>query len=93
MKKKIIQLTIFQTVTTSDEVLFWKQFKVVVDKLKQQGFRSICQNWWRSRYSEYIEVPGNSPNKNGYEYQKRAALAWLHIWNKHKLEITSYKKS
>lgn len=88
IKNSPIQLSIFDVITEFNEDHFWNEFKVVVNKLKKDGFRSIDECWWRSRYYDHVECPNSAQNKNGFEYQNAAAINWKFIWNKHKIEIT-----
>ncbi len=80
---KDIQLTIFEPNQNFEDVI-WNEFKSKVDELHQKGFRSICYEWWRSRYYETIICPNHSKNKKGFEFEQKASNIWKFIWSSYK---------
>lgn len=86
-KRKKYQLNLFDSIEISFEETVWKEFKIIVEKLKKSGFKSISEDWWRSRYYENLVCPGHSKNKKGFQYQNKVNKTWFFIWENHKLEI------
>lgn len=85
--EKDLQLTIFEP-EQSFEDMIWDEFKKEVDTLHKKGFKSLCFEWWRSRFYETIVCPGHSRNKKGFEFEHKANKAWKFIWNRYKKYMT-----
>lgn len=83
-KPRIVQLDIFKE--NDNEKLriesdaYWQLFKPIVDKLNKTN-SSICEDWWRSRYSEML-YKGNTESKTNEEfnYRKKGMECWKFIW-------------
>lgn len=89
MKKKQQQPSLFDQVSVSVEEQFWIEFQPVVRAMAKQGLRSICHDWWRSRYYESVICPNHAANKKGFEYQQQATNAWKFIWNNYRHQFNT----
>lgn len=85
-KFKLRQLSIF--CFPDDINMYWVLFKEIVDKLHSEGFNSIDENWWRSRYYDTIICPNHTRNKKGFLFEEQASKAWKFIWNENYTYIT-----
>ena len=88
MKRKLKQLNLFDIVDVSTEENFWNEFKKVVEKLKKQGFKSIDESWWRSRYFDEVVKPKSNYTNGEWERVQEATKSWKFIWNNNKNLIT-----
>jgi len=56
MKKKQLILELPNRPTPADIKEMWKEFEPRVKKLKKEGFRNTSERWWRSRYSDFLNI-------------------------------------
>lgn len=77
--------------SSSDIDQYWKEFEPFVKDLKNKGFRSICEVWWRSRYYDFL-YPGHQRAKNKEEHEYRAIRqkSFSRIWQAYQHEITKH---
>lgn len=87
-KHKPVQLDLFTTPSVDFENQVWEHFEKEVQKLHNDGFKSRCQTWWRSRFYETIICPNHQRNKKGFEFEQKAAQCWKFIWDRYELKMT-----
>jgi len=69
------------------------EFMPAVIKLKKEGLHSLCQEWWRSRFSDHLTSNNSAPGSQA-EYCRRKTRfdAWPAIWKKYNEIMIAWEK-
>jgi len=90
-KKKSVQLDLFKVPEIGFEQYIWNQFEKEVNQLHADGFYSIDETWWRSRFYETISYPNHKRNKKGFDFEQKANQCWIFLWNTYQKEMMNYE--
>lgn len=79
-KNKVVQLDLFQVPELSFEDQVFSDFREYAYKLMAKGFNSICHDWWRSRFHDFV-YPGHNKPKD-YNRAMKMEKCWPFIWKR-----------
>jgi hypothetical protein len=64
-----------------DEVSIWENgWGAKVATLHAEGFRSLCIDWWRSRYYEYLGCDKQAKTHEEWAEKSQKYKTWPIIW-------------
>lgn len=60
----------FECLNNEDEIYF--EWLVYVQKILDEGFKSICHIWWRSRFHDFV-----FSKKRDFNFNSKAEKSWI----------------